>query len=150
MEQLKAFIDSKRTLGVSFGTQKNAPTEEWIKRAEERLNNPLPPSYKWFLMNYGRGEINGEEIYSIYCKDFETVFGGDIVFQHLAHQRSKTLNRDEIPLCQNDFGEIFYFKTSESRQDSEYPIYRRRGSRREIYAGDFAEFLEKRIEENCP
>lgn len=51
-QELKSLIDTKRGSCVDFGTHKNAPSEEWVKKAEERLGNRLPPTYKWFLSNY--------------------------------------------------------------------------------------------------
>lgn len=146
LQELKALIENKRGGCVSFGTAENAPAEEWVKKAEERLRKPLPKSYKWFLNNYGGGEIYGEEIYSIYEKDFETAFGGDIICQYLLHQRSGSLQVDEVPLSENDFGELYYLKTSEPDRDGEYPVFVRRGRTRERYAANFAEFLKKRIE----
>lgn len=134
---------------VQFGTAENAPGEEWVQKAEQRLGVRLPKTYLWFLSNYGGGEIGGDEVYSIYGMDFETVSGGDIVFQYLAHQKSKTLASDEIPLMQNDQGEGFFFKASAPDPDGEYPVFVKRGGRREQYAENFADFLEKRINELC-
>jgi hypothetical protein len=49
--ELQTLIEHQRAK-ISFGTQKTAPAPEWINKAEERLNQPLPPSYKLFLENY--------------------------------------------------------------------------------------------------
>jgi hypothetical protein len=116
--------------------------------AEKRLGRLLPPSFKWFLNNYGGGEVCGEEVYSIYGPDFENAVGGDVVFQYLAHQQSKTLQADEIPVAQNDFGEIYYMK-SMPLIDDEYRVWVKRGKTAQVYADSFSDFLEKRVKELC-
>jgi hypothetical protein len=147
LEKLAALIESNRADGVDFGQTENAPLFQWVEKAEQRLGKVLPPTYKWFLANYGGGEIHGDEVFSIYGMEFETVFGGDVVFQYLAHQRSRTLEPDEVPLTQTDQGEIYYLKTSSPDANGEYPVFIKRGEHKELYASDFASFLEKRIKE---
>ncbi len=142
--KLVELIENSRDKGVDFGTHEDAPTPELIIMAEQRLSLPLPPSYKWFLSNYGGGEVFGEEIYSIYGPDFESAFGGDVVFQYLAHQRSKTLALDEIPVAVNDMGEIFFMKAAPDEQ-GEYQVWVKRGNASLPYASTFVDFLEKRI-----
>src|SRR5215208_330082 len=149
-ERLAELIESHRGSCVDLGDSTAAPTVEWVQKAEQRLGKPLPPSYKWFLMNYGGGEISGEEVYSIYGMDFEAVLGGDIVFQYLTHQRARTLGKDEIPLSQTDQGEIYFFRTCDDDVSGEYPVIVKRGSSEEVYAADFASFLDRRIRELCP
>ncbi|MHA6194724.1 SMI1/KNR4 family protein [Pseudomonas wadenswilerensis] len=68
---------------VSFGTEADQVGDYWICKAEQVLGLDLSASYKWFLKTYVGGEIGSEEIYSIYGVDFESVNGGDIVYQHL-------------------------------------------------------------------
>lgn len=93
--------------------------------------------------------MNGEEVFSIYGMEFETVFGGDIVFQYIAHQRSRTLAQDEVPLSQTDEGEIYFLKMSSPDPSAEYPVFIKRGSNVQPYADDFGSFLEKRVRELC-
>ncbi|NHB97548.1 SMI1/KNR4 family protein [Photorhabdus stackebrandtii] len=45
----------------------DAPSPEWTNKTEKALSLTLPDDYKWFLSNFGDGDICGDEIYSIYC-----------------------------------------------------------------------------------
>ena len=65
---------------INFGEIGHGASELWIKKAEARLNVIFPPSYIWWLKNYSGGEVLGEEIFSVYEMDFDTVVGGDIVY----------------------------------------------------------------------
>jgi len=131
---------------VDFGCSENAVGNEWIERAEKELGFPLPISYKVFLKEYVGGEIGGEEIYSIYGMDFESVCGGDIVYQHLVDLKNGTVKENQLVLSETDFGEVFYFDYSQMK-DGECPIYQRFPSGRSLhYANNFYEFLCKRIE----
>lgn len=145
LEELKKLIAFKHNV-VSFGSAKDAVDQAWIVKAEHVLNRPLSVSYKWFLENYAGGEIGGEEIYSLYGVDFETVNGGDIVFQYLVGQKAKLLDEEKLVVSETDLGEVFFFDYSYFR-DGECPIFLRLPSgRAEKYADNFYEFLIKRIE----
>ena len=100
----------------------------------------------WFLKNYAGGEIGGEEIFSIYGMDFETVNGGDIVFQYLVNQKRALLDASKLVVSETDLGEVFFFDYAEF-DGEECPIYLRLPSGDYLpYAKDFYEFLRKRIE----
>lgn len=92
---------------VNFSDFGNGVSEEWIIKAEKRLNVIFPESYKWWLRNYGGGEIRGEEIYSIYEIDFDTVVGGDIVYINEINRRQQGYTNDMIVISES-FDEIFY------------------------------------------
>lgn len=130
---------------VEFADFGDGVSEEWIKKAEERLGFVLPNSYKWWLKNYGGGEIYGEEIYSIYEQDFDTVVGGDIVYMYELNKKNKDYPDNIVMICEaND--NVFYFDLSMYDDENEYPIYSLNDNKR--YANDFIEFLKKRITEN--
>lgn len=129
---------------VDFADYGNGASEEWIMKAEERLGFKLPNSYKWWLRNYGGGEIYGEEIFSIYDQDFDTVVGGDIVYMYELNKKSGNLSEEKVVICEaND--DIFYFDLSR-KDENEMPIYSLNNNRK--YADDFILFLKKRITEN--
>lgn len=130
---------------VNFGSSSDAVGDEWIIKAEAALNRTLPDSYKWFLKEYAGGEIGGEEIYSIYGMPFESVNGGDIVFQHLANRKAGLLDDSKLVISETDLGEVFFFDYSEF-QNGECPICLRLPSGEYVhYADSFYEFLCKRI-----
>lgn len=130
---------------VSFGTSTDAVSDDWVAKAESVLNRSLPNSYKWFLGAYAGGEIGGEEIYSLYGIPFESVNGGDIVFQHLMNRKAGLLDDSKLVISETDLGEVFFFDYSRW-YDGECPIFLRLPSSEFVYyADDFYDFLCKRI-----
>ena len=142
--ELIKFIDENRDI-VNFGTSKDAVDESWILKAESCLGFPLTNSYKWFLLEYSGGEVGGEEIYSIYGLDFESVNGGDIIYQHIIGLKNNTVNNTQLVISETDFGDMYYFDYTKLN-DGECPIFIRLPSKEcRIYATNFYEFLYKRI-----
>lgn len=145
LSDVEKLIDEYRDI-VDFGTKDNAVDDGWIERAEGILGLKLTSSYKAFLKNYVGGEIGSEEIYSIYGIDFETVCGGDIVYQNLTNMKNGTAKPGQLVVSETDFGEVFYFDYSQY-EEGECPIYLRLPSGKSCYyANNFYEFLCKRIE----
>lgn len=141
-EQVSALIEANRDI-IDFGTRANAPTTEWIEKAEKRMRHPLTTSYKWYLSNYGGGEICGDEIYSIYGLEFETVNGGDIVFQHIKNLELGRTDQNKIEIMTTNFGELYYFDYTQF-QNGECPIYLSHSwENPQLFARDFYEFLFK-------
>lgn len=132
---------------VEFGeyVEEERISDIWIEKAEKRLNLPLPESYKWWLRHYGGGEIFGEEVYSIYKQDFDTVVGGDIVHMHELNKKDPYFDdENKLEICDADQGDqVFYFDISQMDENNEYPVYEYYSKR--FYAKDFIEFLKKRI-----
>ena len=130
---------------VCFGSEADSAGDEWIKNAESRLGLTLSDSYKWFLKKYAGGEIGAEEIYSIYGMDFESVNGGDIVYQHIVGRRNNLVDNQSLVVSETDWDEVFFFDYSEFK-NGEIPVKLRLPSGEEVnYASDFYEFLYKRI-----
>jgi hypothetical protein len=131
---------------VDFGSPEDAVDDGWIKKAENILGVKLPESYILFLKNYSGGEIGGEEVFSIYGMEFEAINGGDIVYQHIVNLRNGLTDPDRIVVTETDLGEVFFFDYSHF-DGEECPIYLRLPSGdSELYATNFFEFLQKRIE----
>ena len=137
IDELKKRIAS--TDGVDFGPFGEGISDEWITKAEERLHFIFPETYKWWLKNYMGGEIYGEEIFSIYGLDFESVIGGDIVYINELNRKEGFSNSEQLVICEGEDG-MFYFQKQESLTD-ELAVFRDG----EYYASDFIEFLIKRI-----
>ncbi|WP_409362167.1 hypothetical protein ACRPOS_007335 [Bartonella heixiaziensis] len=90
-----------------------------------------------------------EEIFSIYGVDFETVYGGDIVYNRLTEMKSGLAKPQQLVVSRTDFGETFYFDYTQF-QDCECPLYLRfPPSDPQYYASNFYEFLCKRIMEHA-
>ena len=138
IDELKKKIAS--TDGVDFGPFGEGIFDEWITKAEERLHFIFPDTYKWWLKNYMGGEINGEEIFSIYGLDFDIVVGGDIVYINELNREEGFSNSDQLVICEGEDG-MFYFQKQESLTN-ELVVFRDG----EYYASDFIEFLIKRID----
>jgi len=143
--ELKKLIHSKSGNGVEFGNPNSAPSLTDIRAVEDYFGIRLPPSYHWFLSSYGGGEIYGNEIYSIYGAPSEDIIGGDIVSQYKSHTRNNTITSEEIPILYTDYGEFFVFDMSEVKEDNEIPIYLKLGEKKELYAENFYQFLEKQL-----
>ena len=130
---------------VDFAPFGEGISEEWIEQAEKRLKNKFPETYKWWLRNYNGGEVYGEEIYSIYGIDFDSVIGGDIVYiNELSRKNDKEFLNKIVISEPND--SIFYFDISNGLVNGEYPIYEY--YTKEKYANSFLEFLKRRILED--
>ncbi|WP_208434718.1 SMI1/KNR4 family protein [Bartonella taylorii] len=134
---------------INFGTSEDAPDDIWIKKAEETLGLQLTTSYKSFLKNYGGGEIGCEEIFSIYGVDFETVYGGDIVYNRLTEIKNGLAKPEQLVVSRTDFGETFYFDYTQFN-DGECPLYFEVISGDPLYyASNFYEFLCKKIKDHA-
>ncbi|MDB4905048.1 MAG: / family protein [Mucilaginibacter sp.] len=130
---------------INFGEFGKGVSDFWINSAQARLNVVFPPSYVWWLKNYSGGEILGDEIYSVYEKDFDTVVGGDIVYVNELERKDNFTDNTQLVIQTNDQGEIFYFDLLQISANGEYPVYRDRGGYKHKYADDFLAFLSGRI-----
>ena len=130
---------------VDFAEFGSGVSDIWIRKAESRLNVSFPPSYIWWMKNYSGGEINGEEVFSIYEIDFDEVVGGDIVYINELNRKNGFTNKDQLVIQENDQGEIYYFNLKERNNDGEYPVYSDVTDLK--YAENFLEFISKKIDE---
>ncbi len=141
-EDIKAFIANNSDV-AEFAEFGDGVSPEWIKKAEVTIGIELPPSYKWWLGNYGGGEVGGEEVFSVYEQDFDTVVGGDIVYMHRLNQSNGLFQPHQLAICESDIDGTFYFDTAARLENGECPI--KSSVTDQVYANDFLEFLEKRI-----
>lgn len=56
--------------------------------------------------------------------DFQTVCGGDIVYQHLTDIKNGTAKEKQLVVSETDFGETFYFDYSQFKE-GECPMRQR-------------------------
>lgn len=144
MDKYQELIDliSKSADKAEFADYGNGVSDVWIEKAESRLGFELPISYKWWLKNYGGGEIYGEEIFSIYEIDFDEVIGGDIVYMHELNQKNHNFKSNELIICESN-DDVFYFDLNVKNADGDFPVFSL--NKKELYAKDFIDFLRKRI-----
>jgi hypothetical protein len=144
-DEIKKIIENESE-NVDFGDIECGATDEMIKTAEKELCVPLPESYKWWLKNYGGGEVFGYEIYSIYEEDdddeLDEIDCGDIVNRYKTCGSTYNLKDNLIPVCETD-EELFCFLVSDNVQGNEYPIYEVNANTK--YADNFIDFLKKFI-----
>ncbi|MBP2623221.1 SMI1/KNR4 family protein [Streptococcus oricebi] len=126
---------------VEFADFGEGISKEWVNKAEQALNVTFPNSYKWWLENYGGGEIDGDEIFSVYGLDFDNVVGGDVVYINKLNQKNHVTNTDQLVICES-FDDTFFLELSKMN-NGEAPVLRL--SNKQLYAKDFLEFLERRI-----
>jgi len=145
-KNLAKLIDEHQNDGVELGDSNCDlnPTPKRIAETEDALGCKLPPSYLWFVKNYGGGEIYGEEICSIYPVFSEQSIG-DIAYQTRWAQDKGFVSDTAIVICRNDFGEIFFMDSALLSEGGEYPVFVQAGAVSKVYAENFADFLLKRI-----
>jgi|ERR1700744_1287212 len=132
---------------IDFGEFGQGVSDLWINKAQERLNVVFPPSYVWWLKNYSGGEIFGEEIYSVYEKDFDEVIGGDIVYMNELNRKNKFSDTTQLVIQETDRSEIFYFDLLQPGNNGEYPVNRLFLGKKIKYTDDFLGFLSARIQD---
>ena len=142
IERVKQLIERAKVHFGKFGT---GISEQAIANAERALKIPLPPSYKWWLENYGGGQIRGDVLYGI---DEGELGMPDIVMLHEANERDGLFSSEELVFSIGN-EEWFYFDTTEAAANGEYPVYLLDDAQSEpfLYAKGFLEFLERRITE---
>ena len=130
---------------INFAPFGEGVSESWIELAEARLQVKFPPSYIWWLKNFRGGDINGDEIFSVYGIDFDTVVGGDVVYMNELRRRCGFSTDRQLVIQNNDQGEMYFFGLDEVDGNDEYPVYVDPGSIR--YADNFLDFIRRKINE---
>ncbi|WP_455474843.1 SMI1/KNR4 family protein [Bartonella sp. B30(2025)] len=130
---------------INFGTADDAVDDVVIETAEKALGLQFTSSYKDFLKNYKGGDISGEEILSLYDRDFTYYPVGDIVYRNFKDIENGVAKPQQLVVSKTALSETFYFDYSQFK-DGECPLYIRFPSGdSEYYASNFCEFLCKRI-----
>ncbi len=143
-DELRELIEEHRQF-VDFASYGEGTSPEWIKTREKELGVEFPPSYVWWLANYGGGEIFGEEVYSVYELPLSDINGCDIASINL---KQGALARGRLYICQPGNDE-FYFNLRCSTKSGEIPVFHNdlTSGTDSLYSETFAGFLSKRIKE---
>lgn len=116
-----------------------------INEAEEQLSLKLPPSYKWWLREYGGGQIGGDIVYGL---DEQELDVPDIVRLCKQNERQRGEEARKRLVFYVGNGVEFYFDTTAPDESEEYKVFEQEyGLPPRLYAGSFAEFLRRRISE---
>ncbi len=123
--------------------------KEWAETFKDKVGFPLTDSYLWFLNTYIGGYICGDEIYSIYCKEFESLPGGDIAFQYFNTRDNfpeiHSMIKNGLVVFETGFDETFYFNYDDY-DGSECSIWLLDRGEHEYFTSNFYEFLIKYIQ----
>lgn len=126
--------------------------EDWIVEAEAELGFSLPPSYRWWLKNYGSAMLSGTEILTLAPPDMREYADTDILYIHRLNQADEEWRKQyphRLDLFVPDEDELYYFDTSTKDDQGEFPVmrYDLMNDLIEEYAPTFADFLERLIDE---
>jgi hypothetical protein len=118
-----------------------------ITRAETTLGVRFSESYKWWLLNYGGGQIRSDVVFGLEEGLRENEWGPDIVNLAQINKRDGLYDIGRLVFCMGN-GENFLFDTSKL-ENGEYRVFLHDIAQNELipYAESFAEFLQKRIRE---
>ncbi|WP_338539921.1 SMI1/KNR4 family protein [Paenibacillus tundrae] len=125
--------------------------ESWIVEIEQELGFPLPPSYRWWLLNYGVAHLSGTGILTISPPEHREYADTDILYMYrLADEDAKREGKVELFVPDED--EIYYFDIRTADENGEYKVIRLDylNGEPEVYADSFAAFLERLIDERTP
>ncbi len=147
-DEVAKLIKKNNGVTVDFGASdcELVPSQARVDETEKVLQVKLPPSFLWFLKNYGGGTVFGDDIYSI-SKVYSERDMFDVASRTISDRKDGFINDDEIAICNTDFGEQFVMDTSKRTNDGEYPIIRKMGEVRTQIADSFVDFLGQYISE---
>lgn len=146
LEGLKVLIEENSDEITEFGDPAGglSPSTLRIRETEAILGAKLPPSYLWYVNRYGSGEINGDEIFSIY-PEYSDRSVGDIAYQSLWWRKNEFVSNSSIVICSNVFGEVWFLEPNKEDENGEFPVVLKSGNEESIYAPNFAQFLARKI-----
>lgn len=147
--KLAALIASSKRAKFGRGTPADI-----IADAERHLGMQFPPSYRWWLANYGAGYIGGHELQGLFPLPLETrdpdmPLIGDIVDRARQNAANRLYPSHLLELLSYEGDEVYFFDTRRRSSDDEWPVVC-------IYAGSsepepedvarsFAEFLPRQL-----
>lgn len=137
--------DLIRSVRVAFPRFGNGVSQQSIENAECELGFPLPISFKWWLLNYGGGQIKGDIMYGLEDGDEGRP---DIVQLARTNESDGLYETDRLVFCIGN-SENFYFDTTVLDNSGEYRVFQHEiGSDEQyLYAESFLSFLDRRIRE---
>ncbi|MDO3411874.1 SMI1/KNR4 family protein [Saccharibacillus sp. CPCC 101409] len=134
--------------------EKDKVEPPWIAEAERELGYRLPDSYVWWLKEFGALRLYGSEVYTLAPPEYRELASDDLLYNHRLNLEDDWRPEGRLYLFVPDTDEEFFFDVSEPVREpdapAEYPVMRfdHLGGDAEVYADDFAGFLDRILTEN--
>jgi hypothetical protein len=123
-----------------------------IADAERHLGVAFPPSYRWWLANYGAGYIGGYELQGLFPEKIadrepDLPLIGDVVYLADLHAKRTGNPVHLLEILSYEGDEVYLLDTSRRGSDGECPVVCRHAGSDELQdvAADFAGFLEREL-----
>ncbi|KPN95971.1 SMI1/KNR4 family protein [Lysinibacillus sp. ZYM-1] len=127
--------------------------DNWIIDAEAELGFQLPPSYCWWLKNYGNARLNGGNILTLCQPEYRDIDDSDILYIHRLNLADEDWYRaypNRLDLFVPDSDELYFFDLSAKDEHREFPVmcYDLMNDMIYQYAPTFSDFLERLLDEH--
>jgi hypothetical protein len=146
-ERLAALI--AQSARAKFG---RGVSEEVIADAERHLGMSFPPSYRWWLMNYGGGYLGSCELQGLFLEMIDSSepdlpLIGDLVYLADLNAMRPAHPKHLLEILSYEGDEVYFLDTARPNANGEYPVIGRYPSVDELQdvAIDFAAFLEREL-----
>ncbi|NFP90977.1 SMI1/KNR4 family protein [Clostridium sporogenes] len=122
-------------------------SEALIEKAEEVLGITFSKIYKEFLINYGAGNYDSEEILGVIDDDFEESSVPDGIWYTLTEREEVDLPKNLVVIYETGSDEIFCLDFNGLNQENEPPVVSylpgedNKNQKYEKIADDFGDFL---------
>lgn len=124
----------------------------WIAAAEQELGYCLPPSYCWWLKNYGNGGLSGSHIFTLAAPEFQEIADDDLLYNYRLDIHNEHWQQNfpqSLRLFVPDSDELYFFDVSSRDEQDELKVMCFDLANGDVfeYASNFAQFLEQLIDE---
>jgi hypothetical protein len=147
-QSLATLIDRSPRAGFARGV-----AEEVIADAEHHLGLSFPPSYRWWLRNYGGGYLNGYALQGLFPEMIDArepgePLTGDVVHLATPNAQAPAHPKHLLEILSVEGDEVFFLDTARPSPDGEYPVVCRHAGAPGVQdvAPDFATFLERELQ----
>ncbi|MCH7296933.1 SMI1/KNR4 family protein [Acinetobacter higginsii] len=143
-EYLKKLIEESNILHQG---SKGDVEVTWIDEAENKLGYKLPLTYRWWLLEYGSGFLDGFPIYTLAPPDFRMNADADLLYADKINRLNGMTKSGRLYFYEPDGDQRFFFDMDEKVGDLDNPVMVEDIVEQEIkeYGGNFLFFLEKEI-----
>ena len=104
------------------GDFEGAKPEALVSKAEAALGLKFPPSYRRFLLELGRGDIAGLEVFGLINDNFEKSTVPNGIWLTLGERRSANLNSAYVIVGDGGDGSYYALDTGRADDHGESPV----------------------------